>query len=255
MTGVYTFALIGGALVGAGATEPLRAVAPGGSRGALAFWALPAAAALLAWCVIRPAGPAAGPRRVADRGWSPWRSRRAWLATVYMGAQSLLFYAVLAWLAARYTELGWSPRAAGGLLALFSAAQMVTALAAPAVARRDPRPAITAALAATVAGLALIAVVPLAAPALWVTVLGLGVGANFALALTVVGQVAPAPEDTPRAAGMAFFVGYLLAAGGPVAVGFLHDLSGAYRVPFLALAAVGVGTLAAAVPAGAAAAR
>ena len=42
MTGVYTTALIGGALVAAGATEPLRGVLPATWRGALAFWALPA---------------------------------------------------------------------------------------------------------------------------------------------------------------------------------------------------------------------
>jgi CP family cyanate transporter-like MFS transporter len=270
MTGVYTTALIGGALIGAGLTEPLRSVLPGGWRGALAVWAVPAAAALAVWWVARPAarapgpsaapaGPATGPPpgrgrwSLPARGrWSPWRSRTAWLATAYMGGQSLLYYAALAWLSARYTELGWSVRAAAGLLALFSAAQLVTALGLPLLARRDPRPAIVGALVTTMASLALIALVPLAAPAVWATVLGLGVGGSFALALTVVGQVAPTPADTPRAAGMAFFVGYLLAAAGPVAVGLLHDVTGDYRWPYLALVGAGLATLAAAVPAGAA---
>ena len=254
MTGVYTTALIGGALIGAGITEPLRGVLPGAWRGALAFWAVPAAAALVAWWVVRPAPPATGPPPVRGR-WSPWRSRTAWLATVYMGGQSLLYYAALAWLSARYTELGWTPRGAGGLLALFSAAQLVTALGLPVLARRDPRPVIAGALVTTMASLVLIAVAPLAAPAMWATVLGLGVGGNFALALTVVGQVAPAPADTPRAAGMAFFVGYLLAAAGPVAVGLLPDATGGYRWPYLALVGVALGTLAAALPAGGAITR
>jgi CP family cyanate transporter-like MFS transporter len=39
---------------------------------------------------------------------------------------------------------------------------------------------------------------------------------------------------------MAFLVGYLLAAAGPVAAGALRDATGGYRAPFLALAAVGV---------------
>jgi CP family cyanate transporter-like MFS transporter len=263
MTGVYTAALIGGALLGAGATEPLRGVLPGGWRGALAFWAIPVVIALLAWWAARPTtpppplkagfpAPAAAPP-ASRSAWSPWRSRAAWLTTVYMGGQSLLYYAALAWLAARYSELGWSARAAAGLLALFSAAQLVTALGLPALARRDPRPAITGALLATMASLALIAVAPLAGPAVWATVLGLGVGGSFALALTVVGQVAPTPADTPRASGMAFFVGYLLAAAGPVAVGLLHDATGDYRWPYLALVGVGLVTLAAALPAGGAA--
>ena len=49
---------------------------------------------------------------------------------------------------------------------------------------------------------------------------------------------------------MAFFVGYLLAAVGPVAAGWLRDVTGGYRVPFLALAAVGTATLVAGVATG-----
>ena len=96
---------------------------------------------------------------------------------------------------------------------------------------------------------------PLSAPALWAALLGVGVGANFALALTVVGQVAPTPADTPRASGMAFFVGYLLASLGPVAVGFLHDLTGSFRLPYLALVPIGLLTLGFGVAAGTAVTR
>ena len=205
---------------------------------------MPAALALAVWLVVRPA---AAPRRpataVAAGGWSPWRDRDAWMVTLYMGGQSLLYYAPLAWLAARYTELGWSAARAGGLLALFSATQVVSALVAPALARRDPRPAIVVGLLIAIGCLALIGVSPLSAPALWAALLGIGVGANFSLALTVVGQIAPTPADTPRASGMAFFVGYLLASLGPVAVGFLHDLTGGFRVPYLALVPIGLATL------------
>jgi cyanate permease len=45
-------------------------------------------------------------------------------------------------------------------------------------------------------------------------------------------------------------VGYLVAAAGPVAAGALHDLTGSYVAPFLALTVVGVVTLAAGVAAG-----
>jgi CP family cyanate transporter-like MFS transporter len=267
VTGVYTIALIGGALLAAGGTEPLRAALSGSWRWALAFWAVPAIVALVAWLTVRPAtvppvsrgdpahsradiGGSPDRARPGRGGWSPWRDRTAWYATVYTGGQSLMYYVPLAWLAARYTELGWSARAAGGLLALFSATQLVSALALPALARRDPRPAIAGALGVTAACLGLVAVAPLAAPALWAALLGLGVGGNFALALTVIGTVAPAPGDTVRASGMAFFVGYLVASLGPVAVGLAHDVTGGFRWPFLGLVAVGAVTLAAGLAAG-----
>ncbi|GAA1842251.1 MFS transporter [Asanoa iriomotensis] len=242
VTGLYTTALISGALISAGGTEPLRALL-GSWQAALAVWAVPAALALVVWLSARPAGRAPGAAMTAPSGWSPWRDRTAWLVTLYMGGQSLLYYAPLAWLAARYTELGWSPARAGGLLALFSATQVVSALVAPALARRDPLPAIVAALVIAVGCLGLIAVAPRSAPELWVGLLGIGVGANFSLALTVVGQIAPTPADTPKASGMAFFVGYLLASAGPVGVGFLHDVTGGFRLPYLALVLLGLVTL------------
>ncbi|GIF64388.1 MFS transporter [Asanoa ishikariensis] len=250
ITGLYTTALISGALIGSGGTEPLRAALGGSWQAALALWAVPAALALVVWLVVRPAAAPRRPVVAASGGWSPWRDRDAWMVTLYMGGQSLLYYAPLAWLAARYTELGWSAARAGGLLALFSATQVVAALVAPALARRDPRPAIVVGLLLAIGCLALIGVSPLSAPALWAGLLGIGVGANFSLALTVVGQIAPTPADTPRASGMAFFVGYLLASLGPVAVGFLHDLTGGFRVPYLVLVPVGLATLAAGLAAG-----
>jgi CP family cyanate transporter-like MFS transporter len=284
VTGLYTTALISGALIGAGGTEPLRAVLGDSWRAALAIWSVPALLALGVWLLVRPArdrGPASGvaaAREVAHAGtghsvgpagiadtrvpvnrsgaplevveWSPWRDRGAWMATLYMGGQSLLYYAPLAWLAARYTDLGWSAARAGGLLALFSATQVVAALVTPALARRDPRPAIVGGLLIAVVCLGLIAVTPLSAPAVWAALLGVGVGANFALALTVVGQIAPTPDATPRASGMAFFVGYLLASVGPVAVGFLHDRTGGFRVPYLALVGFGLLTVIVGIAAG-----
>ena len=57
------------------------------------------------------------------------------------------------------------------------------------------------------------------------------------------------PAESAAVSGMAFFVGYLLAALGPVAAGALRDATGGYRVPFLALAGVGLGTLLAGVAA------
>jgi CP family cyanate transporter-like MFS transporter len=250
VTGIYTTALIAGALFAAGGTEPLRALF-GSWRAALAFWAVPAVLALVGWLVVRPSTTpaAAAGGDAAPTGWSPWRDRTAWFATVYMGGQSLLYYAVLAWLAAHYIDLGWSASAAGGLLALFSASQVVAALVLPALARRDARPVIAGALLLTTACLALIALAPLAAPALWAALLGVGVGGNFALALTVIGTVAPMPADTPRASGMAFFVGYLASSAGPVLVGVLRDATGGFRWPYLCLVVVGLVTLVAGVAA------
>jgi len=257
VTGLYTAGLIGGAMLAAALTEPLRQALHGSWPAALAVWALPAAVALLAWVpVARGAASsetAAGsePAPVA----APWRERSAWYAALFMGGQSLMYYGILAWLAPRYTAVGVPAATAGLLLGLFSATQLVSALALPVLAHRRGGLSLLIALtvATSVVMLVLIAVVPSGAPYLWTALLGLGVGGQFALALTVLGSLGGGPAGSAAVSGMAFFVGYLLAAAGPVAAGWLRDRTGGYEVTFLGLAAVGTATLVAGVATGRAA--
>jgi MFS transporter, CP family, cyanate transporter len=241
VTGLYTAALIGGALVAAASTEFLRAALGLSPTSVLALWAIPAVIALVAFLFV--GGPASAPGR---GGQKPWRSGAAWMGTLFMGAQSLLFYATLAWLAATYTDLGMSAQGASLLLGLFSATQVITAFAMPVLAHRtgDLRPWIAGSVAVTALGLLLIAVAPLASPWAWAALLGLGMGGNLSLALTVLTEAAPTPQAASAYTGMAFFGGYLLAAFGPVAAGALRDATGSFRPVFYTLAALGVLTLA-----------
>jgi MFS transporter, CP family, cyanate transporter len=253
VTGLYSCVLIGGALISSGATEPVRAALSASPQAILAIWAVPAAVAVAFWVAV-PGLAASTVERVVIR--PPWRSGAAWRASVFMGAQSMLFYAALAWLAARYTELGFSPSAGGLLLAVFSAAQMVTALAMPSLAHRGRSVSgwIAASVGLTTIGLLLVGVVPLGSPWVWVSVIGLGMGGNLALALLVITNAAPDPRAATAYTGMAFLVGYLLAAVGPVAAGALRDQTGNLTSVFVALTGLGVITLllgvAAAIPSG-----
>jgi CP family cyanate transporter-like MFS transporter len=241
VTGLYTAALIFGALIAAGGTEPLRAALGVSPQTVLAVWAIPAVAALALWLVVAGPSDHAAP---TGRMVLPWRSGPAWLGTLFMGLQSLLFYAALAWLAADYIGLGLSPRDAGLLLGLFSAAQVVTALAMPALAHRTgaTRRWVALSVGLTIVGLLLVAVAPLASPWAWAALLGLGMGGTLGLALTMLTELAPSREQAGAYTGMAFFVGYLMAAVGPVAAGALHDATGDFSVVFLALTALGVVT-------------
>jgi MFS transporter, CP family, cyanate transporter len=280
VTGLYTTGLAGGALLAAALTVPLRNLFGGSWAPALAVWALPAAAALLVWRqVAAPGAPAAapespgraggsGPRDAGGGGWRgagvggspgpaaepvpaaggglPWRSGLAWRVTLYTGLQSLLFYAALTWLSPLYRARGWSAERAGLLLAMFSLTQLVATLGLPALADRtgERRPWIALAAGACTAGLLVVAVAPMAAPWLAAAVIGFGAGGQFAMALTLLVDTAADPAASRRLSGMAFLVGYLLAAAGPAAVGVLYDATGGFTAAFLALTAIGVVTLA-----------
>jgi MFS transporter, CP family, cyanate transporter len=245
VTGLYTTGLAGGALLAAALTVPLRNLFGGSWAPALAVWALPAAAALLVWRqVAAPGRPAAEPAPAAGGG-LPWRSGLAWRVTLYTGLQSLLFYAALTWLSPLYRARGWSAERAGLLLAVFSLTQLVATLGLPALADRtgDRRPWTALAVGACTAGLLVVAVAPMAAPWLAAAVIGFGTGGQFAMALTLLVDTAADPAASRRLSGMAFLVGYLLAAAGPAAVGVLHDVTGGFTAAFLALTVIGVVTL------------
>jgi CP family cyanate transporter-like MFS transporter len=76
------------------------------------------------------------------------------------------------------------------------------------------------------------------ATALWVVLLGLGLGACFSLALTFFALRAPDPEHAAALSGMAQSVGYLLAAAGPFLFGVLRDATHAWSAPLALLLAI-----------------
>jgi CP family cyanate transporter-like MFS transporter len=244
VTGVYTAGLVGGAMVGAAATVPLMEALGLDWPAAVAAWGLVAAVTLAAWAPVtrrRPAAAEPAPGRLR----LPWGSGVAWRVTLYMGSQSLLYYAALTWLSPLYLAAGWSAGRAGLLLGLFSLTQVFSALAVPALADRtgDHRPWLALCVGTVTLMLAALGLAPTAAPWLWAALLGLGVGGMFALALTLLVKVAATPAAAARLSGMALLVGYLLAATGPVLAGALYDAAGSYRLPFLTLAAIGAATL------------
>jgi MFS transporter, CP family, cyanate transporter len=245
VTGLYTAGLVLGAMVASAATAPLMDALGTGWPAAIAAWGLLAVAALVAWApATRRLRAAAEP--VPGRVRLPWGSAVAWRVTLYMGSQSLLYYAALTWLSPLYLAAGWSAGRAGLLLGLFSLTQIFSALAIPALADRtgDHRPWIALCVGVATAMLAAFGLAPTTAPWLWAALLGLGVGGMFALALTLLVELAPTPAAAASLSGMALLVGYLLASTGPVLAGALYDATGSYRVLFLALAAIGLGTLA-----------
>ena len=86
----------------------------GAGRASLAVWALPAVAAVMVWSL---APRADGDRARAARR-ALWRRPLAWAVALFMGIQSMAFYATLSWLPSILEDAGRSPEAAGALLAL-----------------------------------------------------------------------------------------------------------------------------------------
>jgi len=238
VTGVYLFAMMAGATVAAAGAVPLADILGSWQR-SLAFWSVLALLGLAAWLpVVRAVNDRDDPDDRKPVGALPWRSRTAWLLASFLALQSAGFYSQLAWISPSYEDRGWSARDAGLLLALFSIVQLVSAVAAPALADRvaDRRWLVGASVAAALVGLIGLAAAPDAAPLLWVALVGIGQGGGFALGMVKLVDYAPTPAASARLSALVFLVSYSVASLGPFGFGALHDATGGYGWPFAGLA-------------------
>jgi MFS transporter, CP family, cyanate transporter len=248
ITGVYVATLTGGAALAAGLTVPLERAL--GWEAALALWAVPAAIAVVVLALaVLPDRAAATGRGGGGGARQLLGDPLAWQVTLYMGLQSFVFYAALAWLPSILRDDGFSAETAGTLLALYALGGIPGALVVPVLATRmrDQRLLATGVTVLEAVALLGLLVAPDAALA-WVVLFALGQGGAISLALTLMVLRAPDPRRAAELSGMAQAIGYSIAALGPLAVGALHDWSGDWSLPLAALLvttapllAVGVG--------------
>jgi CP family cyanate transporter-like MFS transporter len=233
----YTTALVGTAALAAGVTVPLTHVVGHAWRGGLAFWAAPAIVALLVWLpqLSREPVQAVQPTRARMRDLT--RDRITWHLTLFFALQSWGFYATLAWLPSIFESHGIGSTSAGLLLGLSGAMAVPAALLVPTLAVRwSDQAALAAALTGvTVFGWAGLLVAPASAPVLWALLIGLGQGACFPLALTMIVLRSGSAQLTSGLSTHVQSIGYLLAAVGPLAIGALHDATGSWTAPVLVL--------------------
>jgi len=248
LIGVYLLMLAAGAVVASLIAVPVFRAAGGAQGGAgwpikltLGLWALPAAAAAVVWLPqiryrTRPPRPAPG-RAGRVGGVAVYRHALAWQVAAFMGLQSMVYYGSLSWLPTLFQDRGVSPAAAGGLLALMNVGNAVTAMLLPVLAHRarDQRLLVIVTAVATAAGLAGTLLAPTGSAAFWTLLLGLGQGASLGLGIFFTMARAPDPATAASLSGFAQGSGYLIAAAGPLSVGFLHAATGGWTVPVLVL--------------------
>lgn len=117
---------------------------------ALAWWTLPALAAIIGWlplCKMLPAAPVAASAQVAP---AVFRHHRAWTLGLYFGLINGGYASLIAWLPPYYMQLGHSAQFSGTLLALMTVGQTAGALVLPMLARHEDRRVADAGIGAAV---------------------------------------------------------------------------------------------------------
>lgn len=265
ITGIYSATLTLSAGVASGVAVPIAGATSW--RVATGMWVVFAVIGLLAWLwsmgvrgtrtplgAHGPAGldtdPEVRPQPVRESASAPpaseaevavWRSALAWTITIFMGAQSLLFYLFVQWLPQIEHANGVSRQVAGVHMTLFQLAGLIATLGLTAAQREraDQRIAATVTALLWATGLTGMLLAPGHA-VVWAMIMGAGSGASFALALSFISTRTRHSLEASRLSGMSQSFGYLIASFGPTLAGMLGDGLGWDAVLVMALGLSGL---------------
>lgn len=178
-----------------------------------------------------------------------WREPMSWWLSAYFAGIAFVFYVLLSWVPTIAHGRGLDWASSGLVLSTMSLAQIGGSLLLPILMGQWPdQRRLTVLITAT-------ALVGLGAfgfgsfpDGIWfgAVVLGLGLGAAFGLAMTLIGLRVRDEKVAIRLSAMTQGLGYSVSATGPFVAGLLHDITESWFLPILlmmvicvALAAVG----------------
>ncbi|WP_374013748.1 MFS transporter [Pseudoxanthomonas koreensis] len=232
---------------------PLAQVA--GWRVSMGAWSLLAIASILPWVAVLRierradsalarlrnravvAGDEAPELAAAPAAGRTWATALGWGSALMFGMTSLITYAMFTWLPKLLVEAGASPAFGGAMVALFSTLGLFSALVMPSVAvrMRNPYPIVLACAACHLSAFAGLLWAPMAAPLLWVSLLGLG-PSTFPISLILINLRTRTQAGSASLSGFMQGMGYGLSCAGPLLFGALHASSQGWALPFAFLA-------------------
>ncbi|MGE0216408.1 CynX/NimT family MFS transporter [Mycolicibacterium sp.] len=243
--GAYSVLLSGGAALASVATIPMGEILGTGWRTTLAVWGVLVVVALGLWLprTFRRQHAADHTEMYPPAG--IWRSPLAWSVAGFMALQSLVYFALIAWLPALLHDSGLTQARAGFMSAVMGAVGIVASFVVPVLASKttSQRSLVVVTAGTFAAGVAGLLWEPAAGVWLWMVLLGIGQGAGIGLVLTLFALRTTDSAMAAELSGMAQAVGYLVAATGPTIIGVQHEVSGSWTLPLVTLIVVVGGLL------------
>lgn len=260
VTTAYTTLLAIGSAVAAAGAVPVADWLGTPTRG-LAFWAIPAALALLAWGWATLRHPAADDTGVAateraeliaaeaaDPGASPTSGSTGGFPVgtrrlaAYFGFQSLLSYVVMGLLPTIVHDAGVSEATSGVMLSITMAVGIPLTLVVVPLARHRSTARLCFVVASTagIASLVGLMVAPATATWLWAALMGVCMSI-FPMVLALIASMGANAQESARVSALAQSVGYTIATIGPLGAGALHQLTDSWTPVLAALLACQVG--------------
>ncbi|MGQ8923143.1 CynX/NimT family MFS transporter [Bacillus halotolerans] len=239
MISLYTTSMNIFAALASGISVPLASQLDGGWKQGFLLWGGLAFLALLIW--IPQLRHRDASNQTPQLKTSPiWASKVAWFVTIFMGLQSFLFYSSIAWFPEILRSHGIDTSTAGWLVSLMQFASLPSTFLTPVLADRvkHQRGIVAALTAVYLIGLCgLLTGGSHTMLAIWMVIIGIGQGSSISLALTLIGLRSENAYQAAALSGMSQSFGYLLAAVGPIFVGYLFDQTHSWTMPIVLLIA------------------
>ncbi|PRA21210.1 MFS transporter [Pseudomonas poae] len=240
--GIYAAGLSVGATLSALFTAPISELAQSWRVGA-GVWSLLCVTAVISWLWMARRFASGAPKASAQPVRSvrlPWGNPQAWLVALYFGASQFVVYALFAWLAPASTETAVTTLPSGALLGLFTAVFAVASVGAGLIPGKahDRRGLLALCTLLALLGTVGMAFAPAAWPTLYVLLVSVGLGMSFTVGMTLPLDNATSPAEAGAWTVFMLFIGYLVAALGPLSFGALRDHTGNYTLAYVMLFAV-----------------
>jgi len=240
MTSIYSTSMGLFASLASGISIPLAHGLKLGWDGALIVWGIPTIIAIVVWVLLIRLNPAKdnAVKSVRISAKQIWRSPLAWKIALFMGFQSSLFYITMSWLPEILYNYGISRGTAGWLLSFTQIVGVPVSFLVPILAGRL-RSQVWIAFALGMCsivgygGLWMGSSYPIMI--LSIILIGIALGGNFPLALSYIGIRARNGNQAAELSGMAQSTGYMLAAVGPILIGYLYDMTQVWTIPLITL--------------------
>lgn len=251
MTAILTTGMSLFAAIASGISVPLAVDLGWGWRGSLASWSILMLLALIAWL------PQVKPHHSANQtsllpAKNVWKSRLAWQVTLFMGAQSLMYFTLITWLPDLLIARGVSPVRAGIALSYMQLISLIGTFFIPGllIKLREQSRVIGIVGIGYAFGFGALFIQNEFVTFLSLTIIGVGSGASLSIAYTLISLRSAEDLTTAKLSGMVQSAGYVLAALGPLLFGISMDVFGNWDILIWFLLGVTVQYLVFGIPAG-----
>jgi len=237
--GIYTLSMNALSAVVSGISVPVARANPFGWKGAILISAVLVIIAIFIWLPrLRQPVPKLEQTEANQKPKKKmWGSFLAWQVTLFMGMQSLIFYTIITWVPEMMKVHGFTPEQGGWMLSIMQFSIIPLNFLMPILAARMKNQKLLSALTGSVLLIGSVGllvggqiIIPIST-----VMLGIATGSAFTLTMMFFTLRTSDGYEASDLSGMAQFVGYLLAAIGPVLFGFLLDLTNGWTVPILML--------------------